>query len=132
VVVHSKGISDGIDPSTTSGPMILNMLATWANYQRQLITERVNAGIAAAKQGGTRFGRPRSTPVVVADKLKLVTEARAKGRTAEDAAILLGWSHTTLHHKSASGRHRPLKDGETPPVQSRPPPTRQKFRSPPI
>ncbi|MEA5121769.1 MAG: recombinase family protein [Propionibacterium sp.] len=100
--VQLKSISDGIDPSTTSGRLMLNMLATLAEYERELITERVNAGITAARNGGTKFGRPLSDPVVVADKLKLVTEARAKGRTAEDAAKLVGWSRATLYrHQQA-------------------------------
>ena len=100
--VHLKSISDGIDPATTSGRLMLNMLATLAEYERELIVERVNAGIAAARQGGTRFGRPLSDPVVIADKLKLVTEARAKGRTAGDAARLVGWSRATLYrHQQA-------------------------------
>ncbi|WP_420898893.1 recombinase family protein [Cryobacterium glaciale] len=46
--VQVKSVSDGIDPSTTSGRLMLNMLATLAGYERELITERVNAGITAA------------------------------------------------------------------------------------
>jgi DNA invertase Pin-like site-specific DNA recombinase len=81
---------------------MLNMLATLAEYERELIVERVNAGIAAAGQGGTRFGRPLSDPVVIADKLRIVTDARAKGRTAEEAARLVGWSRATLYrHQQA-------------------------------
>ena len=104
--IQVKSISDGIDPSTTSGRLMLNMLATLAEYERELITERVNAGITAARNGGTKFGRPLSDPTVVADKLKLVTEARAKGRTAEDAAKLVGWSRATLyrHQKALAAR----------------------------
>ncbi len=34
--VHVKSISDGIDPSTTSGRLMLNMLATLAEYEREL------------------------------------------------------------------------------------------------
>jgi DNA invertase Pin-like site-specific DNA recombinase len=33
-----------------------------------VIVERANAGIAAAGQNGTRFGRPLSDPIVIADK----------------------------------------------------------------
>src|SRR6218665_2925695 len=58
--VQVKSISDGIDPSTTSGRLMLNMLATLAEYERELITERVNAGIAAAPGGGHQVG---SAPV---------------------------------------------------------------------
>ena len=85
-----RSISDGIDPATSSGRLMLNMLATLAEYERELIVERVNAGIAAARQNGTRFFRPLSDPVVIADKLAIATDARAKGRTAEDAARLVG------------------------------------------
>lgn len=65
--VYLRSVSDGIDPTTTSGRLMLNMLATLAEYERELIVERVNAGIAAARQGGTRFGRPMSDPLVIAD-----------------------------------------------------------------
>jgi DNA invertase Pin-like site-specific DNA recombinase len=97
-----RSLSDGIDPATSTGRLMLNMLATLAEYERELITERVNAGIAAAKQGGTRFGRPLSDAKVISDKLALVADARAKGRTAKDAAQLVGWSRATLYrHQQA-------------------------------
>lgn len=101
--VKVRSISDGIDPETSSGRMMLGMLATLAEYERELITERVNAGIAAAKQAGTRFGRPPVNPDIVEQKLAIVREARAKGRTAEEAARLVGWSRATLYrHQHAT------------------------------
>jgi DNA invertase Pin-like site-specific DNA recombinase len=100
--IHVRSISDGIDPATSTGRLMLNMLATLAEYERELIVERVNAGIVAARQNGTRFGRPASDPVVIADKLAVAQDARAKGRTAEDAARLVGWSRATLYrHQQA-------------------------------
>ncbi|WP_369745607.1 recombinase family protein [Paenarthrobacter sp. AMU7] len=100
--VELRSISDGIDPATTSGRLMLNMLATLAEYERELITERVNAGIAAAKASGTRFGRPFVDPAVIADKLAIVRDARAKGKTAAEAAGLVGWSRATLYrHQKA-------------------------------
>ena len=47
------------------------LMATFAEYERELITERVNAGIAAARQSGTRFGRPPVDPAVIAEKLDI-------------------------------------------------------------
>ena len=104
--IHVRSISDGIDPTTSTGRLMLNMLATLAEYERELIVERVNAGIAAARQNGTRFGRPLSDPAVIADKLAIAADARAKGRTAEDAARLVGWSRATLyrHQQALAGR----------------------------
>lgn len=95
--INVRSISDGIDPATSTGRMMLNMLASLAEYERELIVERVNAGIAAARQSGTRFGRPASDPAVISDKLAIAKDARAKGRTAEDAARLVGWSRATFY-----------------------------------
>lgn len=101
--VKVRSISDGIDPETSSGRMMLGMLATLAEYERELITERVNAGIAAARQSGTRFGRPPVKPDEIQQKLQIVREARARGRTAEQAAQLVGWSRATLYrHQHAA------------------------------
>ncbi len=105
--IQVRSISDGIDPTTSTGRLMLNMLATLAEYERELIVERVNAGIAAARQNGTRFGRPLTDPIVIADKLAIAQDARAKGRTAEDAARLVGWSRATLYrHQQALAAHK--------------------------
>lgn len=104
--VKIQSLSDGIDPETTSGRLMLGMLATLAEYERELIIERVNAGIAAAKQSGTRFGRPPVDPAVIAEKLQVAQDARAKGRTAEQAARLVGWSRATLYRHQQAARSR--------------------------
>ena len=102
--VKIRSLSDGIDPETTSGRLMLGMLATLAEYERELITERVNAGIAAAKQSGTRFGRPPVDPAVIAEKLDIAQSARRKGRTAAEAASLVGWSRATLYRHQQAAR----------------------------
>lgn len=102
--VAVKSISDGIDPVTSTGRLMLNMLARLAEYERELITERVNAGIAAAKQSGTRFGRPPADPAVIAEKLRVVQEARDRGRTATEAAKLVGWSRATFYRHQGSAK----------------------------
>ncbi len=115
--INVRSVQDGIDPATTSGRLMLNMLATLAEYERELITERVNAGIAAARQSGTRFGRPPADPNVIAEKLAVATEARAKGHTAAAAARLVGWSRATLYrHQSAAKKNGP----PTPPAPPSP------------
>ncbi|WP_018021801.1 recombinase family protein [Corynebacterium doosanense] len=104
--VKIKSVSDGIDPETSSGRLMLGMLGTLAEYERELITERVNAGIAAAKAQGTRFGRPPVDPEVVDRKLAIVAEERAKGRSAEDAASMVGWSRATLYRHLQGAKRR--------------------------
>jgi DNA invertase Pin-like site-specific DNA recombinase len=50
----------GIDTSgaNSAARLQLNILCAVAEFERELICERVNAGIAAAKSRGVKFGRP--------------------------------------------------------------------------
>jgi putative DNA-invertase from lambdoid prophage Rac len=52
--------SQGIDTTDTNpcAEFQINILAAVAQFERELIIERVNSGIAAAKQRGVRLGRP--------------------------------------------------------------------------
>jgi DNA invertase Pin-like site-specific DNA recombinase len=75
---------------------MLNMLATLAEYERELIIERVNAGISAARQNGTSFGRPLSDPAVIADKLAFAQDARAKGSTPKTSRVSLAGARSAL------------------------------------
>lgn len=106
--IQVMSVSDGIDPATSTGRLMLNMLATLAEYERELIVERVNAGIAVAREAGIRFGRPKSDPGVVGEKLAIVAQARAAGKTAAEAAALVGWSRASLYrHQSTAGAGSP-------------------------
>lgn len=44
-----------------------------------------------------RTAHASADPAVIADKLAIARDARAKGRTAEDAARLVVWSSATLY-----------------------------------
>jgi DNA invertase Pin-like site-specific DNA recombinase len=103
--IQVQSISDGIDPSTTSGRLLLHMLSTLAEYERELIIERVNAGIAAARTSGAIFGRPLSDPELIKQKLTVVQAARAGGKSAVAAAQLVGWSRATFYRHQA--KHSP-------------------------
>ena len=101
-----QSISDGIDPATTTGRLILNMLGRLAEFERELIVERVNAGPAASRKAGTVFDRPLSDPKIVAEKLEVVWAARARGKCASEAARLVGWSRPTLYRHQAQQASR--------------------------
>jgi|SRR5271163_3980626 len=66
-------LRDNLDLSTPSGRLMMHMLGAMAEFERELIRERVVAGIAAAKKRGVRFGPPRR--YVNVDKVR---ELRAK------------------------------------------------------
>jgi DNA invertase Pin-like site-specific DNA recombinase len=55
-----------LDLSTAAGRMMARTLVSFAEYERELISERTKAGLAAKKARGERVGRPRlATPGVV-------------------------------------------------------------------
>ena len=95
--VKLRSLQDGIDPDTADGQLMLNLLVRLAHYDRQLIGERIAAGMDSARQAGAKIGRPPVDPQVTADKLRIVQESRARGLTAAEAAQLVGWSRATFY-----------------------------------
>src|ERR1700691_116738 len=77
---HDKGVDlflhqQGIDTSTTAGKAMFQMLGVFAEFERGIIRERVNAGLARAREKGVKLGRPRIKPSVEAR----IRELRAEG-----------------------------------------------------
>ncbi len=54
--------SQGIDTSESNpaGRLQMHVLAAVAEFERSVIRERINSGLAAAKERGAKFGRPRT------------------------------------------------------------------------
>jgi DNA invertase Pin-like site-specific DNA recombinase len=64
--VHAKGIDlylhqQGIDTTTPAGKAMFQMMGVFAEFERAMIRERVNSGLARAKAQGKTLGRPRVT-----------------------------------------------------------------------
>jgi DNA invertase Pin-like site-specific DNA recombinase len=60
--LHDKDVDlflhqQGLDTSTTAGRAMFQMLGVFAEFERGIIRERVNAGLARAKAKGTKLGR---------------------------------------------------------------------------
>jgi DNA invertase Pin-like site-specific DNA recombinase len=53
-------IKDNIDVSTASGRLVMNVFASLAEFERDLLLERTSAGRIAAMKRGVRFGRPEA------------------------------------------------------------------------
>lgn len=67
-----KSLTEPIDTSNPIGEFTLQILGAVAQLERSMIRERVNAGFAAAKARGQRFGRQRSmSPEVEAHAVSL-------------------------------------------------------------
>ena len=82
--LHDKGgdpflHQQGLDTSTTAGKAMFQMLGVLAEFERGIIRERINAGLARAKAKGMKLGR---RPV------KASVEARIRELKAEGMGIL--------------------------------------------
>lgn len=53
-------VTEAIDTSTAIGRVVFTVVAAMAEFERELIRERVKAGVAKAKATGKRLGRPRA------------------------------------------------------------------------
>lgn len=89
--LQEKGIDlflhqQGLDTSTTAGKAMFQMLGVFAEFERGIIRERVNAGLARAKAKGTKLGRRRVKPSVEAR----IRELRADGEGILKVARKLG------------------------------------------
>jgi DNA invertase Pin-like site-specific DNA recombinase len=87
--------TDGIDSSTAAGRMMIGVLGSLAEYERELIKERTALKRATSRANGTRFGRPRQ----VDDTQHIRTAKRMKldGHTGNAIAKYLGVSRATLY-----------------------------------
>jgi DNA invertase Pin-like site-specific DNA recombinase len=77
-------LDQAIDTTTPAGRLLFHVLAAIAEFERDLIRDRVRAGIRRAKAQGRRLGRPRQHHVdpararaLLADGLSLRAVARA-------------------------------------------------------
>jgi DNA invertase Pin-like site-specific DNA recombinase len=52
-------LHEGVDTSTPNGRLIFGIFASIAEFERELIRDRVKSGIAAARSKGMKLGRPR-------------------------------------------------------------------------
>ncbi|MDR5012044.1 recombinase family protein [Agrobacterium fabacearum] len=64
--VEFRSLSENLDTSTSGGRLLLHLLASMAEFERSLISERTRAGMAAARARGSRIGR---RPAMTAEQL---------------------------------------------------------------
>ena len=83
---------EGIDTSTPNGRLVFGIFASIAEFERDLIRERVRSGIANRKAKGLRTGRRPAK--IDLDRLR---QLRAEGKTIRHIAQALGHSRSLVH-----------------------------------
>jgi DNA invertase Pin-like site-specific DNA recombinase len=92
VGVAFVSLTDNLDLSTPSGRLMFQVIAAMGEFERELIRERVRAGLRNAKAKGRTLGRPG----IDVDASK-VTEMRGRGMSMRQIATELGCSAAYVH-----------------------------------
>lgn len=97
--VDFVSIRDGFDSESATGRLLRTILAAFAEYEREVMSERIRAGIAKAKANGKRWGgrkpgvRPTLTPETLHTIGVLLEADTARARIARQ----LGISRSTVY-----------------------------------
>jgi DNA invertase Pin-like site-specific DNA recombinase len=91
-------LRDGFDLTTPSGRLMFQIIGAMAEFERNLIRERVIAGMANAKAKGLKLGR-----TALAVDMLAVRERRAAGESLRSIARALGVSPALLVKRSKVG-----------------------------
>ncbi len=82
---------ENIDTSSPLGSAIFTIISAVAQLERDIIAERVKAGLRRAKERGKRIGRPE----ISVDEGE-IRRLRAGGHSLREIAVQVGISHTKV------------------------------------
>jgi DNA invertase Pin-like site-specific DNA recombinase len=90
-----KSIQENIDTTTSGGKLIFHIFGALAEFERDIIKERTQAGLQAARTRGRLGGRPKA----LTDKKQVIAQALYKDKNNSIAEICktLNISRATLY-----------------------------------
>jgi DNA invertase Pin-like site-specific DNA recombinase len=102
--VGFRSLTENIDTTTSGGKLVFHIFGALAEFERELIRERTNAGLVAARARGRNGGRPTVMPP---DKVATARQMyESKNYTVAAIAGVLGVSRASIYRhlgESASG-----------------------------
>ena len=94
----------GLDTSTPAGRALFQVMGVFAEFERAILVERINAGIARARQVGTRSGKAIGRAKVSPERETVVRDALAAGMGMVRAAKLAGVGVSVVQRIKAESR----------------------------
>ena len=80
-------LTEALDLTTPAGRAMAALLAVFAEFEREILRERVRAGLAHARQNGTRLGRPQTAALQTGQVRKLYRAGVSKAEIARRLQI---------------------------------------------
>lgn len=99
-------LRENIDLTTASGRLMAQMIGAFAEFEREIIRERVKAGIASAKRKGKKVGRAATAPIVLKQIIELAADTKQSMRQIAKNESFAG-DRTEHHFSSQAGHDRP-------------------------
>ncbi|WP_288424230.1 recombinase family protein [uncultured Spirosoma sp.] len=91
-------LNDPVDTTTAQGRLVFRIFASLAEFERELIRERTNAGLQSARRRGQRLGRPGGLSKSAQDKAMIAESLyREAKHSVEGIAQHIGISKSTLY-----------------------------------
>ena len=91
--VEFQSVTENIDTSSPGGKLVFHLFGALAEFERDIIRQRVNAGLDAARARGRIGGRPRA----LTDKQVSVARAMKDTHSLQEIARHLGVGKSTVH-----------------------------------
>lgn len=103
-------LNDPIDTTTAQGRLVFGIFASLAEFERELIRERTQAGLKSARARGRKGGRPKGLTQEAIEKATIAEALYKNGSIpVKKIAEQLGISKTTLYLYL---RHREVRIGQ--------------------
>jgi putative DNA-invertase from lambdoid prophage Rac len=93
-------LTEALDLTTPTGRAMAGMLAIFAEFEREILRERVRAGIAQARKEGRPHGRPRTASLRADEVIRL----KAERMSHSEIARRLGIGRTSVRRVLAEDR----------------------------
>jgi len=90
-------LKEGIDMSTSSGRLVANLLSCIAEFEADLIHERVVAGLRHAQRHGTRSGKAIGRPRTVDQRSIEIRSLAHQGKNAAEIARKVGLGYASVY-----------------------------------
>ncbi len=92
--VDFKSLSEGFDTTTPAGKLLFHVIGALAQFERELIRERVIDGLETAKANGTKLGRKFTIkPEQTTEAVKLYQSGKSFGHVAKELGISRASAH---------------------------------------
>src|SRR6266481_2990272 len=89
-----RSITEAVDTTTAAGRMVMQVLGSFAEFERSMVREQTRAGLAAGRDRGVKVGRPAK--LSRRQQEEVIRTVRDGSKTAADAGRLFGLHRSNI------------------------------------